>query len=157
MYPTHFKLGNTRRKLTNPAVSRSEIPGAEVFQGKVEDYDFRHQSTNFLRIQKILREAGNPLTFVCGAFFSGDGGYYRSYKPASLHQFVAGTENHTIFWNKYEGLSAGGGKNGIFFAGYEVYTSSFLDMPPHRQQALASGNEVLIRLTFGDDFYAYRR
>ena len=151
MYPERFATGVRNTTIPNPALVFEGDDGADVFQGVVEDYNFKRQSENFLRLQKVLKANDTELGPIAAATYDGNQGYQGNYKHTSLTRFVSCSKDGRLMWAKYEGKSVGGGQNYVYVAGMRLKLTDFLAQSEEKQRALLSGHPTLIALLFSPD------
>lgn len=101
-------------KIINPA---HDSPISH-YEGPIENYDFKNQKNNFDKIQKILIELDEPLTYVYAGKFVGE--------KRSKVRFLVQSKNRKIWWRKYEGFSDGSASNTIIMDGKEIKLSNWL-------------------------------
>jgi hypothetical protein len=134
-FPERFIVTESGRSIPNPAVLGHRFKGytdARQFQGRVEDYDFERQATNFANLEKVLVANGTKFGLVAAAHYKGD--------LHTNHRFVAAAEDGSLFWYKYVAHVAQGGQNHVYVAGMRVKVSLFLGLPAHQQKALLSNS-----------------
>jgi hypothetical protein len=141
-YPERFHTGIRNTTIPNPAaLYRFSRDAVSVFEGRVEDYDFKQQYSNFFKLQAVLRTNGTKLGPIAVATYVGDGGYSNNWKPRNLTRFVSCSEDGRLMWEKYEGSSAGGGQNYVFVCGMKIKLSDFLVFSAKVQRDLLRGKQ----------------
>jgi hypothetical protein len=104
-----------------------------TFDGDPEAYDFKQQKKNYEAIKAILGEFNMKFTKIRAVTYAAERSYIARYdgkdKLTTLTTFkvIVGPEDDPIFiWHKYEGFTAGGGRNAVRFAEQEIKLSDFL-------------------------------
>jgi hypothetical protein len=88
-------------KIQNPAFE-AEI----VYNGNIDNYDFKHQTTNYLILKDVLAKYNITLSNIIV-------GTYKAECHTSLYltKFIAYNDDKNVIWYKYEGKRSGGGNN----------------------------------------------
>jgi len=76
------------------------------YVGPIDDFNFKHQKTNFENIQRKLEENGDKLTFIFAGKFMG------THRPKTV--FLAHNNDRTFWWRKYESKAEGSGQNIVY-------------------------------------------
>lgn len=147
LYPARFDTGIKKRTILNPCNEFAGVGDTKVFQGVADDYDFKHQSSNFLRLQKVLKDNGTELGPLVAATYSGWASSWNN-KMIRLTRFVTCSKDGRLMWEKYEGKTSGGGQNHVYVAGMKIKLTDFLELGSREQWALLTWDPVLIALVF---------
>ena len=138
--PDRFHTGIRNTTVPNPAVIYQNGGKTRTFAGKVEDYDFKRQTKNYLALKKVLENCGKKFSYVAAAQYGGD--------LHTNHRFDVLTEDGSVLWHKYVGFAAQSGQNHLFMHGMRIKVSRFLSLEEPRQRALLSGSGIWIGLVF---------
>jgi hypothetical protein len=144
MYPKRFYTGIRNTTIPNPAILHQGDVGAKVFEGQVEDYDFRFQRRNFSKLQAVLLANGTSMGPIAAAEFTGYYGYEYAQKPMRQVCFVACARDGSLMWWKYAANSSAGNQNEVFVGGKKMHLSTFLSLPDNKQRALLGGNPSIM-------------
>jgi hypothetical protein len=113
-------------------------PPAKTYSGPLEGIDLsRIQERNYEALQAILQRNGDAIHYIGYAAYPGMPAYNAgpNSKP-TLTTFV-GIAN-SLVWEKYEGQTAGGGRNTVYVGGRAMKLTDFLKLDPKKQDALVS-------------------
>ncbi len=112
MFANKTWITNGEKKVKNP-VKYQGVTG--IYQGQLEpNYDFKHQTGNFIAIKKSLEHVQVHPTEI-----------YSS-ERAGKSSFVVCFSNPDIFWNKYEGEGYGSGQNYIYYKSFKIKTTIWI-------------------------------
>ncbi len=99
----------------------------EPDEGTVPDV-VKAQASNYVKLQKQLDPHGICLRLLALVTYDGDGGYVTGNTLRRLTRFVAYDSCMSVFWEKYEGSSAGGGRNEVIVNGTRMKLTEFLKL-----------------------------
>ena len=95
------------------------------------------QERHFENLSDILARNGLEFDYLGLAEYEGDHSYIH-HKPKgpgpTLFRFVMTAPG--FVWEKYEGISAGGGRNTVYVGGQKMKLTEFMGLPPKKQDAL---------------------
>lgn len=124
--PERFRIGIKNQTIPNPGFSSDAS-----YSGAPNAFDFGAQEINYKAISRALKALGKKLIYVGATTKIGQPAYNASPKSKPLlTSFVAVDHltNPTFVWQKYEGFTAGGGKNVVYYNGQMQKLSEFLGL-----------------------------
>ncbi len=107
-----------KKKIKNPIYDTNRC-NIKAYQGPINDFDFEHQTNNYLNLAKSLEPFNIKLTDIWYGKFTDDCNSNKSH-------FVVKSEDGNFYWQKYEGMSYGSGQNRIFIKGNQYKTTKWL-------------------------------
>lgn len=154
MFPARFPTGVRKTTIPNPATLFTLSENATRFQGQVEDYDFKFQAANFLRLQKALNQFGTSLGPIASVTYPAEAGcYYDGTTSRTLTRFVSCSKDGSLMWEKYEGNTPGSGQNYVYAGGQKIKLTTFLGYTDAERRAWMSGDKVLMTLVNADSWF----
>lgn len=113
----------------------------KTWEGNPSTVDFKAQANNYNALSEILKRNGQSFDWIGMAKYTGEADYIRRYdKPdakAMLTRFVA--TSPVLVWEKYEGATAGGGRNEVYVGGAKMKLTEFLALSPEEQDDYIHG------------------
>lgn len=137
--PERIPLGIGRQTAPNPYLQRGKDYSGH-FKGNPDSFQFASnvQKINYENLKAILARYGLRFNYFAASTYAGQGSYWNRSGNPKLQSFVGTTdiENPKFVWWKYEGATAGGGRNWVYVGGKAMKLSDFLSMPPLKQDKL---------------------
>lgn len=116
-------------------------PPPDNYEGDPAKFDFKKQTANYVELRDILARNNQKMDWIGVSKYEGMADYIRRFDnpkaKVMLTRFVATSPN--LVWEKYEGGTAGGGRNTVYVGGKMMKTTDFLSLPPRKQDQLLSG------------------
>lgn len=104
------------------------------YSGKPSGFTLtRVQQNNYQALSDILVRNGSKFDYVGAATYTGQASYQGGNIP-TLTRFVMTAPG--LVWEKYEGISAGGGRNTVYVGGKRLKTTEFLSLKSTTQDKL---------------------
>lgn len=109
MFTDKLWITNGVKKVKNPVKYQGVT---DIYQGQINpNYDFKHQTLNFLNIKNSLE----PFNIYPTDIYLG--------MRAGKSLFTVCFSNPDIFWSKYEGEGYGSGQNFICYKSHKINTT----------------------------------
>jgi hypothetical protein len=132
--------GVRQTTIANPALD--DWPGIVNYSGDPEQYNFSSvQKKNYDALKNILARNDISFDYIGSSTYPGwraydDYGWKERGLPESikLTRFVAVSPK--LVWEKYEGMTAGGGRNTVYVGGNSLKLTTFLKLQPEEQDRL---------------------
>ena len=122
----------------NQGVLEGSTPKVKRYSGKPEGYTFSQvQQKNYDMLVDILARNGMKFTKIDAQTYPGERSYidrHRKSTPIMLTAFKV--TSPALEWHKYEGFTAGGGRNTVKVGGKKMKLTDFLRLTPKQQNAL---------------------
>jgi len=97
------------------------------------------QERNFDSISAVLKRNRRKFKYLGWIAYTGTPDYLNRSDPkktVTLTRFIMTAPD--FVWEKYEGSTAGGGRNTVYVGGQKMKLTAFLKLPPKRQDALVN-------------------
>jgi hypothetical protein len=126
------KISTGTGRIKNPVHIYRGEEGCTVFEGSVNNFDWKRQLHNFEKLQEVLKRNKEELIVIAAANFP----ILRWRYPGShvmKTSFIAVSGSGKCIWYKYEGSSPGDGQNHIYINGKRMKLSAFLNFSEKKQ------------------------
>lgn len=144
--PEHIPTGVRKTTIVNPVFLPnqpyySELKNIDTVEGNPTTFKFNAQENNYQQLLKVLKRNNQKFDWIGAARYTGSADYTKRYDnpnaKATLTRFVCTAPS--LIWEKYEGLTAGGGRNVIYVGGTGMKLTSFFELSPKKQDAYIKG------------------
>jgi len=122
----------SNKKIMNPLYS-SDKSDILSYHGEIDKIDFEYQETNYILLSKSLEPFNIKFNKIWYGKFTNSVNKIKT-------QFVAKTEDDSIYWQKYEGMAPGGCQNRLFIYGKEYKTTQWLKLSHLERQNIINQN-----------------